>query len=54
MKKLYLLIAVLTLGTAACSDSTAPVTEPVARPTADGSPCVNGGYVGSDGKWVCY
>lgn len=54
MKKLYLLLTIIALGTAACSDSAGPITAPTSQPTLDDSPCPAGGYVGSDGKWICY
>ncbi|MBV9772343.1 MAG: hypothetical protein JO040_00235 [Gemmatimonadetes bacterium] len=54
MKKLFLLLALIALGTTACSDYAAPPTAPASRPAMDDSPCPSGGYLGSDGKWVCY
>ncbi len=56
MKTFRFLIAVLTLTTgAACTDLT-PTGPTLGAPSLDGTPggdCKAGGYVGSDGKWLC-
>ncbi len=54
MKKLCLLLVCVVLGTAACSDASSPTTASAAKPALNETPCKNGGYVGSDGRWVCY
>jgi hypothetical protein len=57
VKTFRFLLAVLTLaGGAACTDMSPAAPTPVDAPLLDTGPteCKAGGYVGSDGKWVCY
>lgn len=56
MKKIHTLLAGLALVIAGCSEPTSPPPPTPTLPALDEteSPCKTGGYIGSDGKWVCY